>query len=304
MTGCAGPAPSGEPLLDQHSALPIDRPWSAYRLQQDHIFSGQLVAGQNPPPDGTVEFVFAHAQTSGGWGRLSCSENNPLCMAGFVVLYPVMAAAIVVTAPIVIPTLYILETQGSSDKQTSHSAAEPSAAKATQDSKELAAGATDYSRVVTHAEKGSLRERELQSIASLVLEERFSSDWNAVYVLELKQALGWGALSSESPKRFVPPTEKDPVLRSGISQLVLLESTQGEKILVLCARSLIDDGNLITRYFETCRSENLGSDTLLPISGDSEKGRAVLIGHAKKLAALHAYALTGRSPVIRVLQPR
>jgi hypothetical protein len=215
-----------------------------------------------------------------------------------------MAAAIVVTAPIVIPTLYVLETKGVLDKKTTQGGAEPSDTAAAQSSKELAAGATDYSSVVTQAEKGSLRESELQLISSLVLEEQFSSDWEVAYVLELKQALGWGALSSESSRGVLPPSRRNPLLRSGISRLVLLESTLGEKILVLCARSLIDDGNLIASYFETCRGENIGSSMLLPTGGNSEKSRVVLIGHAQKLAALHAYALTGRSPVIRVLQPR
>jgi len=151
-------------------------------------------------------------------------------------------------------------------------------------------------------------EKHVQWLSSVATDEEFFSSWDQAYVSALVQALGWRAPLANSEVERHPPKKDgktpDPPagahVRAGVATVALLDTKQGEHILVLCARSLVQRGYSTVRYFESCQRVNIELAVPYDSPAGSEAFRKVLVEQARKLAALQAKALTEQAKFIQV----
>ena len=283
------------PPLDRQTQIPMNRLLQGDQLQQHQLVYVQLADNQNIPPDGTIELFRERiaprrAVASSGSDPCASFRNVLPCVAGY------FAPAIILPVAIVaLPFIAAHEFSKARDAESAVSATEPIDSATESTGGGSTQPAIDESVLRKEKERILSQERHAQWLASVVMEEQWSSALDDSYISALNQALGWKA----PPLKSSAEQYKQLRLGSGISRIMLLDSKLGERTLILCARSSVEQAGVSVRHFETCQSGNMGPAIPYDSPASSEALRAVLLEQTSKLAALQAKALTEQSEFVQ-----
>lgn len=263
------------PPLDQQTQIPMNRLLPGDQLQQHQVLYGELADNQKIPPDGTIELT----RSAGKSSAKSC-ESSILCTTTAIIAYPFLPFIVLGAAIVVLPYLAVQELSKAPEAKAAAIASEPE---------------IDELALRKERERILSQERHSQWLTSVVMEGQWPSALDDTYISALNQALGWKA----PPLKSSVEQYKKLRLGTGVSKIMILDSKLGERTLILCARSSVEQAGVTVRYFETCQSANIGPAMPYDSPTSSEALRAMLLEQTWKLAALQAKALTAQSEFVQ-----